>query len=264
MRLLQIDAFTDKPFRGNPAAIVFLGDREPDDTWMQHVAAEMNLAETAYLRRRDDGDWSLRWFTPAVEVDLCGHATLASAHALWEEGLLPPAETACFQTRSGLLTAARDGDWIELNFPSTPVEAAQAPEGLLEAFNVKPLFVGRNRFDCFVEVAGEDDVRALQPDLAQLRRVPARGVVVTSRASMPGYDFVSRFFAPQSGIDEDPVTGSTHCALAPYWASRLGRNEMTAYQASLRGGTLRVTLAGDRVRIAGNAVTVLRGELISA
>jgi PhzF family phenazine biosynthesis protein len=262
MRLLQIDAFTDAPFRGNPAAVAFLGDREPDDAWMQDVAAEMNLAETAYLRQREDGDWSLRWFTPAVEVDLCGHATLASAHALWEEGLLAANETARFQTRSGLLTATRDGDWIELDFPATPVDAAQVPEGLLEAFGVRPLFVGRSRFDYFVEVATEEEVRALMPDLAQLRRVRARGAIVTSRAATAGYDFVSRFFAPQSGVDEDPVTGSAHCALTPYWASRLGRNDMTAYQASPRGGTLRVSLAGDRVRIAGHAVTVLRGDLI--
>ena len=264
MRLLQIDAFTDIPFRGNPAAVVFLGDREPEAAWLQQVAAEMNLSETAYLRRLEGGDWSLRWFTPAVEVDLCGHATLASAHALWEEGALPSGETARFQTRSGLLTAARDGEWIELNFPSTPAEAAQAPDGLLESLGVAPgnvHFVGRSQFDYLVDLTTEDELRALRPDLAQLRQVRARGVIVTSRASTPGYDFVSRFFAPQSGVDEDPVTGSAHSALTPYWASRLGRNNMMAYQASPRGGSLRVTLAGDRVRMAGQAVTVLRGEL---
>lgn len=265
MRFLQIDAFTDVPFRGNPAAVVFLDDREPEAVWLQQVATEMNLSETAYLRRLEDGDWSLRWFTPAVEVDLCGHATLASAHALWEEGALPSGEMARFQTRSGLLTAARDGEWIELNFPATPAEAAQAPSGLLEGLGVAPsstLFVGRSQFDYLVDVASEEEVRALRPDLAQLRTVRARGVIVTSRASTPGYDFVSRFFAPQSGVDEDPVTGSAHSALTPYWASRLGRSDMMAYQASPRGGTLRVTLAGDRVRIAGKAVTVLRGELV--
>ena len=261
MRLLQIDAFTDAPFRGNPAAVVFLDGREPDAAWLQQVAAEMNLAETAYLQKRDDGSWSLRWFTPAVEVDLCGHATLASAHALWQEGALPPNETARFQTRSGLLTASRDGDWIVLDFPATPVEADKPSHDILDGLGVVPTFVGRTRFDAFVEVATEDEVRALQPDLAQLRRVPARGVIVTSRASAAAYDFVSRFFAPQSGIDEDPVTGSSHCALAPYWAARFGRQELTAYQASPRGGTVRVMLSGDRVRLAGNAVTVLRGEL---
>lgn len=260
MRLLQIDAFTDAPFRGNPAAVVFLDGRAPDDAWMQNVAAEMNLAETAYLQRRDD-DWSLRWFTPAVEVDLCGHATLASAHALWEEGRLPLAETARFQTRSGLLTATRDGEWIELDFPATPVEPDKPTHDLLDGLGISPTFVGRTRFDYFLEVATEEEVRMLEPDLAHLRRVPARGVIVTSRATTSGYDVISRFFAPQSGVDEDPVTGSAHCALAPYWAPRFGRNDLTAYQASRRGGTVRVTLAGDRVRLGGKAVTVLRGEL---
>lgn len=246
----------------------FLNGREPDEGWLQNVASEMNLSETAFLSRREDGDWSLRWFTPSLEVDLCGHATLASAHALWEEGLLTPGQTARFHTRSGLLTAARIGDlagpggtWIELNFPATPAEAAQPPEGLIESFGVSPTYVGRNRFDYLIEVASEDEVRALQPDFAQLRRVRARGAMVTSRASTPGYDFVSRWFGPQSGVDEDPVTGSAHCTLAPHWAGRLGRNEMTAYQASPRGGVLRVGFDGDRVRIAGRAVTVLRGEL---
>src|SRR5260221_282335 len=262
MRLLQVDAFTDAPFRGNPAAVCFLDGRERDNAWLQNVASEMNLSETAFLSWREDGDWSLRWFTPSVEVDLCGHATLASAHALWEEGLLPRSETARFQTRSGLLTAASDGDWIELNFPATPAEAAQPAEGLLDAVGVKPLWVGRNRFDYLVEVASEDEVRAVQPDYAQLRPVRARGVMVTSRASTPGYDFVSRWFGPQSGVDEDPVTGSAHCTLAPYWSARLGRTSLSAYQASPRGGVLRVTFDGDRVRIAGRAVTVLRGELL--
>jgi predicted PhzF superfamily epimerase YddE/YHI9 len=261
LRLLQVDAFTDAAFRGNPAAVCLLDGREPDDAWLQNVAAEMNLSETAFLSRRGDGDWSLRWFTPTVEVDLCGHATLASAHALWEEGLVPRSETARFQTRSGLLTAASDGDWIELNFPATPAEAAQPPEGLLEAFGARALWVGRNRFDYIVEVSSEEEVRALQPDFSQLRRVRARGIIVTSRTSTPGYDFVSRFFAPQSGVDEDPVTGSAHCTLAPYWSARLGRTRLTAYQASRRGGMLRVVFEGDRVRIAGRAVTVLRGEL---
>jgi len=266
MRLLQVDAFTDAPFRGNPAAVCLLNGREPEAAWMQSVAAEMNLSETAFLRRQDDGDWSLRWFTPAVEVDLCGHATLASAHALWEEGLLPMSETARFQTRSGLLTAALDGGspaerWIELNFPAKREEAAQPAEGLLEALGAKATYVGRNQFDFLVEVASEEEVRALSPDHALLRRIPVRGVIVTSRASTAGYDFVSRFFAPGSGVDEDPVTGSAHCALTPFWATRLNRTEMTAYQASPRGGIVRVRLDGDRVRMSGRAVTVLRGEL---
>ena len=233
---------------------------------MQSVAGEMNLSETAFLRRREDGDWSLRWFTPTVEVDLCGHATLASAHALWEDGLIARSEAARFHTRSGLLTATlrpepSGEEWIELNFPAKREEAAQPAEGLLEALGAKATYVGRNQFDFLVEVASEDEVRGLRPDHARLRQIPVRGVIVTSRASTAGYDFVSRFFAPGSGVDEDPVTGSAHSALTPYWAARLGRTEMIAFQASPRGGVVRVRLDGERVRMSGRAVTVLRGDL---
>ena len=260
MRILQIDAFADAPFRGNPAAVCLL-DRERPAEWMQNVGAEMNLAETAFLLPRPDG-WSLRWFTPAVEVDLCGHATLASAHALWEEKLIAPNETARFHTRSGLLTASRVGDLIELDFPATREEAADPPAVLLDALGVKKArYVGRNKFDYLVELASEEEVRALQPDHRRLRELGVRGVIVTSRGANGHYDFVSRFFAPGSGIDEDPVTGSAHCCLAPFWAERLGKREFVAYQASRRGGTLLVRLEGDRVKIAGRAVTVLRGEL---
>ena len=260
MRLLQIDAFTDQPFRGNPAAVCLL-DRERDAEWMQNVGKEMNLSETAFLLPRADG-WSLRWFTPAVEVDLCGHATLASAHALWEERLLPPGETARFHTRSGLLTAKKTGDWIELDFPATREQKSEPPAALLEALGIaSPRYVGRNKFDYIIEVASEDEVRRLSPNHATLRQIPVRGVIVTSRASNGDYDFVSRFFAPGSGIDEDPVTGSAHCCLTPYWSERLKKNEFNAYQASPRGGMLRVRLDGDRVKLAGRAVTVLRGEL---
>lgn len=260
MRLLQIDAFTDQPFRGNPAAVCFL-DRERDAAWMQNVGAEMNLSETAFLLPRSDG-WSLRWFTPAAEVDLCGHATLASAHALFSEGILPKSETARFHTRSGLLTATRDGEWIELNFPATPDARADAPAGLLESLGLKKTsYVGRNKFDYLIELESEDAVRSVRPDYARLRGVQARGVIVTSRAKNGGYDFVSRFFAPAVGVNEDPVTGSAHCCLTPFWAARLGKNEMLAYQASPRGGVMRVRLDGDRVRLGGRAVTVLRGEL---
>lgn len=227
---------------------------------MQRVAAEMNLAETAFLEPRDDG-WSLRWFTPAVEIELCGHATLASAHALWQEGLLAHNAIARFHTLSGLLTAARADDWIELDFPSKPDERADPPAELLPALGVVDArYVGRNKFDYIVEVESEDAVRAMQPDHTRLRTIPVRGVIVTSRSSE--YDFISRFFAPGSGIDEDPVTGSAHCCLAPYWAQRLGKNEFVAYQASPRGGVVRVRLEGDRVKLGGQAVTVLRGELL--
>ncbi|MCU1348172.1 MAG: phenazine biosynthesis protein PhzF family [Acidobacteria bacterium] len=260
MRLLQIDAFADAPFRGNPAAVCLL-DRERDSAWMQNVAMEMNLSETAFLLPVDGG-FSLRWMTPTVEVDLCGHGTLASAHALWEEGILPESEAARFHTRSGLLTATRNGDWIELDFPAKAAEPIDAPEGLLEALgNPHAVFIGRNKFDYLVEVDSEEVVRAMQPNHARLRTMTVRGVIVTSRATTPGYDFISRFFAPGSGIDEDPVTGSAHCCLGPYWASRLGRTEFVAYQASTRGGVVRVRLEGDRVKLGGRAVTVLRGEL---
>ncbi|HUR79805.1 MAG TPA: PhzF family phenazine biosynthesis protein [Thermoanaerobaculia bacterium] len=255
MRLYQVDAFTAQAFRGNPAAVCLL-DAERDDAWMQNVAAEMNLSETAFLLPRGD-EWSLRWFTPAVEVALCGHATLASAHALYEERGLTSAR---FHTRSGVLTADRNGDWIELDFPSTPPIAADAPSGLIESLDVNPLWIGRNKFDYVIEVASEDEVRAIEPDFARLRGVEARGVIVTSRGRE--HDFVSRFFGPAVGVDEDPVTGSAHCALTPYWAAKLGRESMTAYQASKRGGIVRVRLAGDRVKLGGQAVTVLRGELV--
>jgi PhzF family phenazine biosynthesis protein len=261
VRLLQVDAFTSEPFRGNPAAVCFL-DRERDDAWMAKVASEMNLSETAFLLPRDDG-WSLRWFTPAVEVKLCGHATLGSAHAMWEEGVLAPGEIARFHTLSGLLTAERSGDWIELDFPAKTEEAIAPPAGLLDALGVDDVrYVGRNEFDYLVELASEDAVRALRPDFTVLRQLPVRGVIVTSRAASDGYDFVSRFFAPAVGVDEDPVTGSAHCALTPFWAARLGKGEMNAWQASARGGALRVRMAGNRVKIGGRAVTVLRGDLI--
>jgi len=260
MRLFQIDAFTDAPFKGNPAAVCLLDGAGVDDTWMQNVAAEMNLSETAFVRRQGD-DWSLRWFTPTVEVDLCGHATLATAHALLEEGLLAAGGTARFHTRSGVLTAAHDGEFIELDFPATAAQPCAPPDELIEGLGMHPVRVLRNQFDYMVEVASEEDLQSLKPDPEMLRRIPVRGVIVTSRASTAGFDFVSRFFAPASGINEDPVCGSAHCALAPYWASRLGKTRFMAYQASARGGVLRVTLDGDRVRMAGRAVTVFRGEL---
>ena len=260
MKLLTIDAFTDQPFRGNPAAVCLL-DREREAEWMQHVAAEMNLSETAFLLRQADG-WSLRWFTPAVEVDLCGHATLASAHALWGEKE-DAATVLRFHTRSGLLTATRDGDWIELDFPAKREQRVDPPPELLDALGVRDaVYVGRNQFDYLVELRSEDEIRALQPDHAALRKLPVRGVIVTSRGANGQYDFVSRFFAPGSGLDEDPVTGSAHSCLAPYWSPRLGKDSFVAYQASARGGFLRVRVDGDRVKMAGRAVTVLRGELV--
>jgi PhzF family phenazine biosynthesis protein len=263
--IVHVDAFTSAAFAGNPAAVCVL--REPRDArWMQLVAREMNLSETAFVVPGEPA-WSLRWFTPVTEVDLCGHATLASAHVLWERGLLEPTRAAAFDTRSGRLTARRlagaspQDVWIELDFPATPDEESAALAGLAEALGAAPRYVGRSRFDFLLEVESEEAVRSMAPDFAKLRAFDTRGVIVTARASTPGVDFVSRYFAPAFGLDEDPVTGSTHCCLGPYWARRLGRSSFVAHQISARGGVIKVALEGDRVRLAGQAVTVLRGEL---
>ena len=256
MRLYQIDAFTSQAFRGNPAAVCLL-DGERDARWMQNVAAEMNLSETAFLLPRD-GDYSLRWFTPAAEVKLCGHATLASAHALYQEHGLTSAR---FHTLSGVLTATRDGEWIELDFPARASEQVEPPDGLLDSLGLHEVrYVGRNVDDYVIELASEDEVRAIRPDFKRLGTIPVRGVIVTGASK--DYDFVSRFFGPAVGVDEDPVTGSAHCALTPYWSAKLGKSEMLAYQASARGGEIRVRLDGDRVKLRGHAVTVLRGDLV--
>jgi predicted PhzF superfamily epimerase YddE/YHI9 len=260
LKIVQVDAFTDKPFSGNPAAVCVLPEPR-EERWMQDVAREMNLSETAFLVRQGD-EFSLRWFTPTVEVELCGHATLASAHVLWENGLLRPDETARFYTKSGLLTALRRGDWIELDFPAKPAEPASPPEGLGYALRAEMKYVGRSQFDYLIELDSEETVRDLKPDFTLLKTIPVRGVIVTSRATTEGYDFVSRFFAPGSGVDEDPVTGSAHCSLGPFWSPRLGKDALVARQVSARGGVVRVRLAGDRVILGGQAVTVLRGELV--
>ncbi len=326
-KIVQVDAFTDRPFAGNPAGVCIL-DRPRSDAWMQHVAREMNLSETAFLLPLDGPpdaggpemstpapagaaatipgtapapatDYHLRWFTPATEVDLCGHATLASAHVLWEEGRLPPTWTVRFHTRSGLLTATSDGAWITLDFPARPPQAVpEAPPGLVEALGLpsvgaSALYVGFARSDYIIEIGAGDPegaVRSLRPDFGALSRAKARGVIVTARVTarvvgaaggvagavgprvagaekragepLGGYDFVSRFFAPNVGINEDPVTGSAHCCLAPYWGKRLGKAEMVGRQVSARGGMVKVRLEGDRVKISGQAVTMLRGELL--
>jgi len=259
LSLTTVDAFTDRMFGGNPAAVTVLPEPMPDD-WLQNLAMEMNLSETAFLEKRDDGSFGLRWFTPTVEVDLCGHATVASAHALWSQGLLPEDESARFHTRSGLLTATKRGDWIELDFPATHASEAAAPEGLLEALNIQPTYIGRSKFDYLLET-DEAALLAMKPDFGRLAHVPVRGVIVTSRSSEAGFDFVSRFFAPASGVDEDPVTGSAHCALTPYWAPKLNKTVMLARQASRRTGIVKVELRGDRVLLSGQAVTVLTATL---
>lgn len=256
--IYQVDAFTDKPFSGNPAAVCVMA--EPgDEVWMQNLAKEMNLSETAFLYRQDDG-FNLRWFTPTVEVDLCGHATLASAHILWETGELNGSEQARFYTHSGLLTAERKGVLIELNFPSDSVALADVPPELEKALGAKPKAVSAGRYYFVVEFDSEQTIRGLKPDFTLLGAIVDKSCIVTSRADSCEYDFVSRFFAPRFGINEDPVTGSAHCCLGPYWQGRLGKDEFTAYQASARGGVLRVRVDGERTYIGGLAVTVMRAE----
>ncbi len=256
--IYTIDAFTDRPFAGNPAAVC-LPAADPSTDWMQQVAAEMNLAETAFLLPRGN-DWSLRWFTPAVEVNLCGHATLAAAHCLWNEcGVETP--QLRFHTRSGVLTAERGSDGIRLDFPADPPSPCAVPTGLAEALGVMPIQVARGREDLLVELAGEAAVRALKPEMPLLARIEARGITVTARAADGRHDFVSRFFAPRCGIPEDPVTGSAHCCLGPYWSPRLGKDRLLGFQASSRGGSVGVALAGERIHLFGQAITTLRGNL---
>ncbi len=261
--VIQVDAFTSTPFAGNPAAVCVLPAPQ-DDSWMQNVAQEMNLSETAFLVKQDDG-FNLRWFTPAVEVPLCGHATLASAHVLWSEGHLSPDEAARFHTKSGLLIAKQQGDWIELDFPVNRSEAASAPPELSQALGVPIKSIVKNSLGYLVEVESEDLVRQMQPDFTKLKALSPEVIVTSLAHPNTEFDFVSRFFAPGLGIDEDPVTGAAHCCLAPFWRDRIGKDEFLAYQASSRGGVVKVRYTGsDRVFLAGQAVTVLRGELIIA
>jgi PhzF family phenazine biosynthesis protein len=266
VRISQVDAFTDRKYAGNPAAVCILSE-PADERWMQDVAAEMNYSETAFAQRLGtDSLFSLRWFTPKKEVDLCGHATLATAHVLWEEGYLPANQPARFETRSGLLTAKRGSQGIELDFPSAPVDEELKDPGVLAelraALHAPISYVGRSRFDLLVDVETEEQVRGMQPDIRRLEQFPARGIIVTGRASTGGHDFVSRFFAPRVGVDEDPVCGSAHCCLGPYWAEKLGRNSLSGHQVSCRGGVVKVRVEGARVVLIGQAVTVLRGELV--
>lgn len=260
IRIVQVDAFTDRPFAGNPAAVCLL-ERDRPAAWMQQVAAEMNLSETAFPLPTADG-WQLRWFTPAAEVPLCGHATLATAHALWSVGGADPAAPLEFETRSGGLRARRREEGIELDFPALEVHRVEPPAGLLEALGTQAVGVWADDGEILVELESEAAVRDLRPDFARLRRVEAEGVVVTAAAASADLDIVSRYFAPWVGIDEDPVTGSAHCRLAPFWSARLGRDELTAYQASTRGGVVRTRRDGARVLLTGQAVTVLVGELV--
>ena len=259
--LFHVDAFTQTPFAGNSAAVCIL-DKPRDETWLQQVASEMNLAATAFLYPQEDG-YSLRWFSAKVELELCGHGTLASAHTLWEQGYLANDAQARFYTRGGFLTAKQDGEWIELNFPAKPEVAAEPLTVLKESLGVTPHYVGKSQLDYLVELESEEIVRSIQPDFGQLATLPARGIIITAAANAGSeYDFVSRFFCPSVGINEDPVTGSAHCALSPFWSKRLGRAQLTGYQASERGGIVRVQFDGDRVHLGGQAITVLRGQLL--
>lgn len=268
-RIIQVDSFTNRPFMGNPAAVCLL-EAPAEASWMQHVAAEMNLSETAFVQPPSGAEsaFGLRWFTPTVEVDLCGHATLAAAHVLWEEGLLEQQSPARFDTRSGRLTAWRQGDWIELDFPAEPIQQTIVEPVELEAIShalahAPVISAGKNRFDLLVELADEQTVRNLVPDVRRVAEFPVRGMIVTSRSASPEFAFVSRFFAPQVGVDEDPVCGSAHCCLGPFWASRLGKQELTGHQVSARGGVVKIRVSPTRVALIGQAVTVLQGSLVN-
>lgn len=257
----QVDSFTAEPFRGNPAAVCLL-DEEADPRWMQAVAAEMNLAETAFVRPLDAESFELRWFTPKVEVDLCGHATLAAAHILWEQDRLSRDHSANFETRSGTLVCRKQGELIEMDFPATPADKIDPPPGLMSALGVQGLWVGQSKYDYLVGVIDAEEVRLASPNFQALAQFQTRGIILTSVSDDDRYDFVSRFFAPVVGIDEDPVTGSAHCCLAPYWSNLLDKKRLIGYQASARGGVVHMECEGDRVKLKGPAVTVLRGELI--
>lgn len=257
-----VDAFTDRPFAGNPAAVC-LQPGPAKEAWMRLVAREMSLAETAFLHQQEGG-WALRWFTPKAEVELCGHATLASAHVLWETGVLRSDQTARFHTLSGCLTCRKDGAWIEMDFPALIGRGVAAPDGLAAALGANPVRVESTGCRWVVELATEAEVRGLSPDFSRLAVLQPGRAVVTARSNDSRYDFVSRFFAPDIGVNEDPVTGSAHCALGPYWRGRLGSDEFVAYQASERGGVVRVVVCGERVKLWGQAVTMSRVELSAA
>jgi len=258
--LFHVDAFTERPFAGNPAAVCILPFMR-EDGWLQAVAREMNLSETAFLVKQSD-HFDLRWFTPKVEVALCGHATLASAHILWQQGQATGDEIR-FSTRSGILKAIRHGNGIDLDFPLKPEEKAEAPPGLLPALGISAKYVGKNQFDYLVEVELEDVLRNMAPDFKKLATLPVRGTIVTSTSADSRFDFVSRFFAPAAGVDEDPVTGSAHCCLGDFWRKRLNKTEFVAFQASARGGVVKVRVTKDRAFLGGNAVTVAKGELLN-
>lgn len=256
-----VDAFTGHPFRGNPAGVCIL-EVPADPGWMQQVAAELGYPETAFLHPGSSGSWNLLWFTPVQEVQLCGHATLASAHVLFATGRVQPGLPVRFETRSGTLTAHKDGDWILLDFPAEPVWETGPVPGLCEALGATPVFIGKSSSDILVELATASAVCDLEPDMQALAKIPARGIIVTAVSDMTDFDFVSRFFAPSLGVPEDPVTGSAHCSLGVYWGQKLKKTELVGFQCSTRGGSVRVKPACDRVVLGGHAVRVLSGQLL--
>jgi PhzF family phenazine biosynthesis protein len=259
-RYYVVDAFADRPFTGNPAAVVPLA-AWPSNEWMQNLAMEMNLSETAFVVG-SDGIYELRWFTPTTEVELCGHATLAAAHVLWSEGYAAATSPISFDTHGGMLRCSRSETGIELDFPATTASPLAPPDLLREAIPGTPEFIGKSQFDYLIVLGDANAVRELVPDFALLRRIPARGFIVTAASDNETHDFVSRFFAPSAGVNEDPVTGSAHCCLAPYWSQRLGKEELVGYQASRRGGTVSTRIWEDRVILGGTARTVMQGELL--
>ncbi len=258
--IYQVDAFASAPFQGNPAAVCLL-DEDADAEWMQNLAVEMNLSETAFVVPHGD-EYRLRWFTPEYEVELCGHATLASAHILWQTGALPSHQPATFDTLSGKLPCRKTGGWIEMDFPGIPASETKPPDGLLEALDTQAVYVGRNNMDYIVHVNDESIVKNMAPNFSELAKIDIRGTIVTALSNDGNCDFVSRFFAPRAGINEDPVTGSAHCCLAMYWGPKLGKESVVGYQASKRGGWVKMRLSQGRVVISGQAVTVLEGTLI--
>lgn len=260
VRIYQVDTFTEEPFKGNPAAVCILTESK-EDNWMYNVAEEMSLPETAFIHKKENR-YNLRWFTPTHEVDLCGHATLASAKVLWATGMVEKTKDIDFYTKSGVLTARSKGGWIELDFPIEAENEVDPPAKLIEALDVTPKYVGKNRMDYLIEVDNKEIIQKINPDFRMLKEVDTRGVIVTSKANSERYDFVSRFFAPAIGIDEDPVTGSAHCCLAPYWKKRVNKNKFTAYQASNRGGTLKIRLGKERVYLSGKAIIIMEGKLL--
>jgi PhzF family phenazine biosynthesis protein len=259
---MVVDAFSAEPFKGNPAAVVMDEPGRPD-AWRQAVAAEFNLSETAFLMPRGEGRWGLRWFTPTMEVKLCGHATVASVMALLTWDKLRRGDSVAFETLSGELQCREQGGLIHLDFPAKPVAPRAEPAGLLAGLGLPPAtpVLGDAEGYVLLPLADEAAVRAVSPDFKALRTVEAWGLCVTAPAAGPGADFVSRFFAPRGGVDEDPVTGSAHCRLTPYWSARLGKAKLAARQLSARGGELGVALKGGRVELSGRAAVVARGNL---